>query len=468
MRRAEARYFVGNLESMTKIIKITSAAIIIIIIVALGSAPRKAYAEAMKLELRDAIDVALQKNESYRIANKEMEKADGRISEAVAGALPQVTGGLTYLKNWRIPTGVFQMDGETIAFKFGTEDRYIADLTVTQPIYVGGRTFTALKIARTYKKMTRELTKSARQELKVAVFNSFFGAILADEIHRVNRESYELARQNLDVVEKMFNQGMAAEFDYLRARVTVANLEPDVIKSGNDRDLAMKALKNVLGVDLDTDIDLEVDFDSTQFVIPPLQSDEAVAELKGNRPEIIVSGYETGMRRQLVSLAKADYKPSLIFSSSLQYQSQFNEGNVFDKKWDRSLSSALILSVPIFDSWKTPGKVKQANVEMVQSRLKEESVVKYMILDYEQSLGKYGEARKRLSVQGGAVELARRGLEIANVRYENGVGTQIEVSDARLSLARAEINRAVAFHDLATGYASLLRALGREVEPAKQ
>ena len=106
-------------------------------------------------------------------------------------------------------------------------------------------------------------------------------------------------------------------------------------------------------------------------------------------------------------------------------------------------------------------------MEYVQSRLKEESVIKYLILDYEQSLGRYNEARKRLSTQGGAVELARRGLDIANLRYENGVGTQLEVSDARLALARAEINKAMAFHDLATGYASLLRALGREIKPVE-
>ncbi len=90
-----------------------------------------------------------------------------------------------------------------------------------------------------------------------------------------------------------------------------------------------------------------------------------------------------------------------------------------------------------------------------------------MILDLEQSYGKYIEARENLSAQGNAVELARRGLEIANVRFENGVGTQLEVSDARLQLQLAEINKATAFYDLAVGYAKLMRALGRDLEPIK-
>ncbi len=426
-----------------------------------------ALAEPITIDLDQAIVIALENNDSYQIARKELEKADGRVMEAVAGALPQITGNLRYTKNWRVPVGVFQMDDEVVTFKFGTDNSYVADLTLTQPIYSGGRTLTALKIARTYKRMANKIVAGAGQDLKSWVFQSFFGAVLAAEIHRVNTESLEFARQNLDVVSKMFDQGMAAEYDLLRARVAVANLEPDVIRSQTDREVAMNALKNTLGIDFDAEIALKIEFDSTRFLVDPVDSEDALDELKRNRPEVVISGYETELRNHLVSLSKAGYRPSLMFSTSLQYQSQFNQGNVFEKKWDRSLNSALMLTVPIFDSWRTPSQVKQARVEHVQSRLKEESVKKYMILDFQRSLGKYNEARTRLSAQGGAVELARRGLDIANVRYESGVGTQLEVSDARLALARAEINRAMAFHDLATGYAALLKSLGREIVPAK-
>jgi outer membrane protein TolC len=123
------------------------------------------------------------------------------------------------------------------------------------------------------------------------------------------------------------------------------------------------------------------------------------------------------------------------------------------------------LSVPIFDSWKTPSRVKQAKIDYSQSVLQEEAIRKAMILDLEQSYGRYIEARENLSAQGNAVELAKRGLSIAGVRFENGVGTQLEVSDARLQLQIAEINRATAFYDLAVSYAKLMRALGRDPEP---
>lgn len=422
-------------------------------------------AESLSLDLKSAIDISLENNEFYLIAKKEVDRADGQIMEAVSSALPQITGGLRYDRNWRIPVGVFQMDDEVVTFKFGTENNYIADLTVTQPIYSGGRTFTALKMARVYKKMTKEIVNRSRQDLKYTVYNSFYGALLAGEIYRVNLESHRLARENLDVAQKMYNQGMVAEYDLLRARVAVSNIEPLVIKAESDAEVAVSNMKNILGIDMDIEIDLVADFDSGQFVLPPIDPELAEAELRENRPEVKITKNETSLSRYMVSIAKAGYKPTLSFSTSLQYQAQFSKGNIFDKKWDRSLNSIVMLSVPIFDSWRTPSKVKQAKAGLVQSRLKEESLIKSMILDFEQNLGKYNEARKRLSVQGDAVELARRGLSIAGVRYESGVGTQLEVSDARLALAKAEINRAVAFHDLAVGYAALMRALGRDIEP---
>ncbi len=455
----------GDLRNMTNIINTAVLRCLLTLVLLVVFLKGSVAGETLSLDLRTAIDISLEHNEYYLIAKKELDRADGQIMEAVSGALPQVTGGLRYDRNWRVPVGVFQMDDEVVTFRFGTDNNYIADLTVTQPIYSGGRTFTALKMARVYKKMAREMVTRSRQDLKFLVFNSFYGALLANEMLRVNRDSYRLAQENLDVAQKMYNQGMVAEYDLLRAKVAVSNIEPLVLRAETDVEVAVSNLKNVLGIDMDVDINLVADSDSSQFILPPIDPESAKAELRENRPEIKISQNETSLSRHLVSIAKADYRPTLSFSTSLQYQAQFNKGSIFDKKWDRSLNSVIMLSVPIFDSWRTPSRVKQARAGMIQSSLREESILKSMILDFEQNLGRYNEARRRLSVQGDAVELARRGLSIASVRYENGIGTQLEVSDARLAFARAEINRAVALHDLAVSYAALMRALGRDIGP---
>jgi outer membrane protein len=421
--------------------------------------------QPLTVDLKGAINLALEKNETYRIALKEMDRANAQITEAISSALPQVTANFSYLRNWEVPTAVIQFGGEAQTLKFGTTNNFSADLTLTQPIYSGGRTGSALRIAGIARKISRESVRQARQELKVQVYNSFYGALLAQEVLMVNEEAMKLAQDNLDLVQKMYNQGMSAEFDLLRARVAVANLQPSVIKARNDSHVAINALKSQLGLSLDDFISVQADLDSTQFVLPPIDPDAAKEELLANRPEIEISGQSNMISKQLISIAKAGYRPSLYLSTSLQYQQQYERGNPFGTHWTRSTFTALSLSIPIFDSWRTPSQVKQARIDYEDGLLRDQAVQKGMVLDFEQNLGSYLEARNRLGAQGDAVELARRGLDIANVRFKNGVGTQLEVADARLSLSQAEINRAVAFHDLAVNYAALLRSLGRDINP---
>lgn len=455
------------MESMIKIIKMLHIKIIMRVSIILLSIISIAFGEEISVDLNTAIDLAVENNESYLIAKKEQERANSQIIEAASGALPQLTGGLSYLRNWEPSTVVFEFNGVPTTLKTGTDNIYSADLTLNQPLYSGGKTWAALKIARLYKDLSRETVRAAAQDLKVQVYNGFFGAVLAGEVNRVTTHSLELARENLDVVDKMFSQGMASEYDLLRARVEVANLQPAVTKSKTNREVAVSALKNLLGIKAEDELLLDTDFDSTQFIIPPLDMSGSEEELIENRPEIKISRYTSAGRKKAISLSTAGYKPSLNFRTTLQYQAQFDEGNLFDQTWYRSLNSFLELKIPIFDSWKTPSRVRQAKIDYSQSVLQQEATRKAMILDLEQSYGKYIEARENLSAQGDAVELAKRGLDIAGVRFENGVGTQLEVSDARLQLQIAEINKATAFYDLAVSYAKLMRALGRDPEPLK-
>jgi len=450
---------------MIKIINMRKIIIGLTLSIMIWGAPHVSAQDSLVIDLSKAFDLALERNESILIAKKEMDRANARIMEAVAGALPQITGGVTYLRNWEIPTGVFQMDNEVVRFKFGTENNFTAGITLNQPLYSGGRTLTALKIASLAKKLVRHSIRQATQDLKFQVYNTFYGTLLAQDVLQVNLESLRLAEDNLDQVQKMYDQGVSAEFDLLRARVAVANLQPAVIKARNDAKIAMDALKNMLGIELGMAVDLVADFDSSNFILPPVDRETAEQELLKNRPELNMSELNTSINKKLITMASSGYKPVLNFSTSLQYQRQFDRGGVFDRSWDRSINSVVSLQIPIFDSWRTPSQVKQAKVEYTQSRLQDQAVRKAMILDFEQSMGRYLESRNRLAAQGDAVELARRGLAIANVRFESGVGTQLEVADARLSLSVAEINRASAYHDLAISYAALLRSLGRDINP---
>ncbi len=417
----------------------------------------------INLTVHDAIDLALENNESYLIAKKELEKARNQIYEVRASALPQLSASFNVLRNWELPSFVIDFDGEPMNLRAGTYYSLTSSLTITQPIYNGGRVFSALSAAKLYKKFSIEQLKMQEQQLKYDVIAAFHGTIMAEDLLRVARQSVELAQAGLDVVKKMEAQGTVSDFEVLMAEVRLANAKPQLIEADAAARLANEALNNLIGLSLNERINLLYDMDSSLYIIPEFDLDSARISSLEKRPEIKMMRLQNKMLKKAVSIAKAGYRPSINLLTTLQFQAQYDDNRWPDRKdWNRSALTAISISIPIFDSWKTPSRVKQAKLELSQSKLSEKELEDNLKLEIEQSWWNYQKARESLASQGHSVEMAKRGLAIARLRYENGVGTQLEMFEAEMSLTVAETNRAKAFYDLVTGYAALMKTLGEE------
>ena len=436
---------------------------IIVIVCVLGVFRVEITHGVSKLTIYQAIDLAFKNNESYLRAVNEVERANQRVVEAQSSALPQINASLNYVRNWELPSFVISIDGEPKALRTGTVNTYSAGLTITQPIYVAGKVFTALSIARKYKKMTLEQKKMAEQNLRLEVIKAYYGAVMADELLKVTAESENLAGKGLDVVNKLFAQGQVSDYEVLRAKVRLANARPQTIQAQANSRLAHKVLNSLIGVPLEEQAELEFVIDSTQYILPEVNLDSAKTQALENRPEIAMVDYQTQILKKVVSIAWGGWRPSIFFSSSLSYQAQSDRDRWPDSNdFLRSSFSAITMSIPVFDSWRTMAQVKQAKIDLSQSRLSQHELSDDIRLDVEQSWWNYKKARESLSSQGQAVEMARRGLDIARLRFENGVGTQLEMFDAEVALTAAETNKVQAFYDLVTGYASFKRAIGEE------
>ena len=121
------------------------------------------------LQIEDAVQEALKNNQSYQIARTELEKAEAEIQSATADAYPHLSLGSSYTRNLKIPEIVF--GGQT--FRMGTENQIDAGLTLTQPIWQGGKVLAAIKIARTYRKYTEEAVHEVEAEVVFGVRQSF-------------------------------------------------------------------------------------------------------------------------------------------------------------------------------------------------------------------------------------------------------------------------------------------------------
>ncbi len=417
----------------------------------------------MPLTVDEATNLALQNNESYLSAKEELIKAKNQVYEVRASAFPQLNAGVSYIRNWELPTMSIDFGDEQQELKMGTDHSWTSELTLTQPLYNGGSVFAAWGIAKLYRKYSEFLLESQKRELKLRVIESYYSVVMTNELERVAAQAVELAEDNLDIVKKMNVQGLISDYEVLMAEVRLANLKPALIKAKSDTKITKQALNSLIGLDLNEQVDVIWHMDSTEYFIPEYDLDSLKHYAVENRPELNMIDLEAKMRKKNITVASAGYRPKLNFLTTLQYQAQFDDNKWPGRSdWIRSYYSGITLDIPIFDSWRTPSKVKQAKIEYKQAQLNKQELEDNLTLDIEQSWWNYQAARENFATQGQSVEMARRGLDIARVRFQNGVSTQLELFEAEVALSTAENYRIIAFYDLVVGYASLMKAIGED------
>jgi len=425
-------------------------------------------AETLLLNREQAVALALEKNEAYRSALLEEERVRGQYMEARAGAFPQLTLDGSYLRNIDLSTSVLTMtdqNGEVnkMTLQFGTPHNYTWGFTLYQPLYAAGKVGAAIKIAKYGFKYTSEAIRAARHDVATTTDKAYLDAIAAREAQLAYGEAERLADSNLSVVKKLYEQGQASEFDLLRAQVQAANSRPNRIAADNSFRLALDNLKNILALPSETDI--VIDSSIFEVTVPELNLDTLIEEALRERPELRQSEQSVKINQKLVDIAKGGYKPTLGISSSVEWSSfadKFSKSTTSSDSWYRSWNVALTLNWPIFSGFGTVGKVRQAKVDFNQSQLRNSQLIRQVRLEVQDQLGKVREAKQRVEALGEAVTQARRGVEIAQVRYSSGVGTQLELLDAQVALTTARVNKISALHDLAVAVSALRRAVGRE------
>jgi outer membrane protein TolC len=428
-------------------------------------------AQPIELSRDQTVKLALEQNETYRAALLEKERLRGQYLEARSGVFPRLTFESSYLRNIDLQTSVFTSTNkegveESMEIRFGTPHNYNLTLNLYQPLYSAGKVGSALKIAKYGSIYTDARITSTRLDIAAQADKAYLDAVAAREAMLVFQEAEMLADSNLAVVKKLYAQGQVSEYDLLRAQVRAANTRPERIAAANQANLALDYLRNILALPPEDEIVL------TQPIEESIQSDLSldrfIEEALQNRPELQQSEQMVKINKRLIDIARSGYKPSLGINSQIQWFSftdEFKKTTINSDSWYRSWNVALVLNWPIFSGFETAGKVRQAKVDYNQSRLASSRMVRQIRLEVREAHGKVDEAQKRVMALGETVAQAQKGVEIAQVRFRNGVGTQLELLDAQVALTTARVNKISALHDLAVSVGSLRRAVGREWAP---
>jgi len=429
---------------------------------AAGAAAAEPAPPPVRLTLDDARQRALSLGEEMRSAHARVREARGRVREALAGALPQITGFVGYTRQLEsIYSNVASDTAFGNLFKnspFGAANSWNAELDAQQLLFSGGKVGAALTAAKSYRHASLEQEKETAAEVTFGVTQAYLDAALASRLLDIAEANLSLAREQLRQVRLYREQGSKAEYDLLRAQVDAANQEPGVVAARNALDLAMLDLKRLVNLPAEQPVELATDPVSADGTVPV----PAVETLDvSGRPALVAADENVVVYQQAVKAALADRWPKLTANatlSNLAFPSSFTPST---SEFHRNWSAGFTLSFPIFLGFRTEGAAEQARAQVQEAEAERDQLRESVRLEVERARLQLQNERTLLAAQRQTVRWAKRAYELAQVRFTNGMATQLEVSDARVQMQAAEVHEVQVMRDYRVALAQLERALGR-------
>jgi HAE1 family hydrophobic/amphiphilic exporter-1 len=387
------------------------------------------------LTIERALQLAYERNDSLKVDIEKVREAQAHVSEAKAAFLPRLDLNFFYTPAQefpllRIPAGVFGPTEQTFKANFTREN--IMRLDVSQPLYTGGRLNHSYGIQAAGQEASRLQLERARQALTFRVYETFYAALMNDQGTRVNEEGVRIAERHLELAKVRFEGGTVARLDVLRAEVELANAKAKLIRAKSAATVAYHALRAVLALPQDAPLQLAGTLDEAPMV--PAATDLETAVLA--RADLRAIDQQKEMAERQVSLALAELKPTVAFAGNFQYQED-NFSSLLGQN-NRSYQFGLAVNVPLFAAPTVAAKKSAATARVKQAEHGSKATLDNARLELASASTAHDASQEIVVTQQKAVELAREGLAIAEVSYENGVITSTELNDARLSLLETE------------------------------
>jgi outer membrane protein TolC len=207
----------------------------------------------MNLNLKKAIEIALAENPTIRVADKDIQLKEIADKEAWQALLPSVSASLSLSHSIQVAAIKTAM-GE---FKMGADGSTTATggLTMTLPIYAPA-VYQNMKLTKEDILLAQEKARSSRLDLINQVTKAYYAALLSKDSRDVIKRSYNVAKQNYDVVDKKFQVGKVSEYDKISAEVQMRSMGSSVTSAETGLNLALLRLKVLMGIKTNIDVTL--------------------------------------------------------------------------------------------------------------------------------------------------------------------------------------------------------------------
>ncbi len=403
------------------------------------------------LSVDDAVAVALETQPNIQARLSDYLAAAFRVDQALSPLFPQITatGTAAMSKSASSATNPTGSRRTVTTYTENPFDPTVARISVSQLLFDFGKNFASTEAARKLADVALEDTELQRQLVTQTVKESFTNINFAMRLIQVNQQAVERAELNLRSARGFFEVGTRPKSDVARAEVDVANAKVDLIRARNAERLARVALATAMGLPASTPLQI-----ADNLVYQPVTLDRARLAEEGlrQRPEYRQVRLNAEAADARLRRAHRDFFPDITGGGFYgATRGDLNEA------WEINLN----LNWTIFDGGNRIARYREARAALDAAVARVRAAELDISREVEQSVNNVVESEERIQAAQVAVASAQENFRLAQGRFDAGVGTILELTDAQLALTQAQNTEAQALADYRISLARLDRAVGR-------
>ena len=423
--------------------------------------------QKLELTLDEAVGIALSDNPTIKVANLEIERYDYVRKQALSSLMPQVDASAQYALALRR-----QEMAQNLSF--GGKNTFNVAGNVSLPLFVPS-VYRQLKMTRTQMEMAVESARANRIDLIAAVRASYYSILLAEQSLSVLEEAALTTDRVVKNTKDLYDNGLAAEYDYITAKVQRSNLDPQILQLKNGVEMAKLQLKMYLSIPEEVEVEVIGSLDNFKDMV--LLGTDYEADIADN----------TTIKTLDLQLELLDHQEKLIQTTRMPTVAAFGQISLIGQErsdlggllggmgggttttteqskfwWQYPISIGAQINIPIFAGLKKTNQLREVRNQREQLRLQRSYAEEGVRLQVQQSINTLLTARSMMLSNGETVLQAEKAYEISLTRYEAGAGTILELNSAQLSLTQAQLSYSQSIYDYLAAYAEYEKALGKD------
>jgi outer membrane protein len=419
--------------------------------------------------LQECLDYALENNQSVIIANLEKQAAKAETQEFISAGYPQVEGNATVNRNLILRRSFLPADqfnpgapeDSLIELAFGRPYDGDIGISLKQMIF-NGSYFVGVKAAKTYQELSAKDHIKSKVDVTEAVTKAYYSVLVNEMLYESVVSNFQRLDSLLRETEIMFKNGFAELLEYNRLKVEYNNINTSKSNSKRAVEISMSLLKYQMGMSVDANLSIVEKFEDMRFDI---ESDLQQNYSFQRRIEYSILQTNQELAEIEMKNNKAQYLPNLDISFAWGLNAGASNFSDLGKLGDRTIwpdyqLTGLSLHVPLFNGGYKARIIQQNKIKIQQLDYQREMLENSIKMEVDQFRKTLMNNMDQLRAQEENMNLAASVYNQSKIKYQEGVGSNLEIIDADNSFKQAQSNYFNALYDALISHVDYQKALG--------